>query len=96
MALHRTVVESELFSERLAALSRGGTLKRLDDALSGVVFSIASKPEAYDCVVKDVRLVKTAPLGGMPALSIRFKIVDTNTVELLHVETTNPADHWGF
>ena len=87
MTSHRTVRESTLFTECLAAF---GDMKRVDDALCGVVFALARKPEVYDSVVGDVRLVKTAPLGGMPALSIRFTIVNENTVELLHVEETYP------
>lgn len=88
MALHRTIRESALFTESLAAL---GDMQRADDAMSGVVWALSRKPEAYDPVFQDVRLLKTDPLGDMPALSVRFKIVDANTVETTPCRVNGPS-----
>ena len=83
--MHRTLRESELFSDQLLTL---GEPDRIDDALTGVYWALSTKPEVYDYVFRDIRLLKTEPLGGLPALSVRFRIVDDNTVELLHIEPT--------
>ena len=71
-----------------AAIRELGELDRVDDALTGVYWALSTKPLVYDCVVRDVRLLKTDPLGGLPALSVWFRIADDDTVELLHIEPT--------
>ena len=83
--MNRTIIESENFTNQLQEL---GNLARLDDALTGVCWALSTKPEVYDKVFRDIRLLKTDPLGELPALSVRFKIRDKDSVELLHVEPT--------
>ena len=82
--MNRTLVETDDFTNQLHEL---GDLERLDDALTGVYWALSTKPEVYDPVHRDIRVLKTDPLGELPALSIRFRIRD-DTVELLHVEPT--------
>lgn len=82
--MNRTVIESDVFKDQLRGL---GVPVRVDDALMGVYWALSTKPEVYDPIVRDVRLLKVSPLGGLPALTVRFRI-DGDTVELLHVELT--------
>jgi hypothetical protein len=84
--MQRELVES---SDYTIQLNRLGDLRRLDDALTGVCWALSTNPEVYEVVrgFKDVRLAKTDPLGGLPALRIWFRIEpDGYRVTLLYIE----------
>ena len=83
--MNRTLIESENFTNQIQEL---GDFERLDDALTGVYWALSTRAEVYGPVFRDIRLLKTDPLGGLPALSVRFRIRDEDAVELLHVEPT--------
>lgn len=84
----RTVREAKEFTEQLQSI---GDIERLDDALRGVYWAVATNPEEFAGVVGSVRLVKTIRIGGVPALCIRFRVVDEDLVELLHVELASTS-----
>jgi hypothetical protein len=87
-----TLVEAHAYTSALAGL---GDLRRLDDALRGVAWALATKPAVYPEVANGVRVLKTAPLGGLPPFVVRFRIDDDREeVELLHVEAMDFDGDW--
>lgn len=88
----RELIESTVFTAGLKAL---GDPKRIDDALRGVYWGLATRPDVYDIVkgFKEIRMLKLDPLGGLPALRIWFRI-DKNgrQVHLEFIEAIEPAD----
>ena len=94
--VNREVVESQNFGLQRDEL---GDARRIDDALLGTVWAVSTTPEVYPCVYKDVRLIRTKPFDDIPALSVRFRILGEDQVELLHLELTrgsgnsHPAHH---
>ena len=78
------IVETEEF---YCQLRKFGDIKKIDDALFGVKWALANNPEVYECVVGDIRVLKTNGQGVLPPLSIRFR-VRGEQVFLLHLECT--------
>jgi hypothetical protein len=84
----RTLVETEQYKRRLAAL---GNIKHLDEALRGAMFAIASNAEVF---VQDphffsvryafIRGVQT-PYRSWPKLVIRFRITSESQIDLLDI-----------
>ena len=81
----RTLVHSHLYTSQLQSL---GDLRRLDEALTGVEWALATNPEIYPVVDgTNVRLLKTDLLGGLPVFRIWFEISDDGqVVSLLYIE----------
>ena len=69
----RQIRHSETYDTRLAAL---GDIRRLDDALTGVEWALSRSPEDFGVIegLKDVRTLKTEPLGGLPCFRVWFRI----------------------
>ncbi len=92
----RTVVENETFTRMLHEL---GDIRRLDDVLRGVYWSLHQRAEEWPIVAgfERVRLAKTDEVGGIPRLRIWFRILSDYEVELLAIEQDpcleNGADH---
>lgn len=87
MTLARTIIESDIYKQGLAAL---GSPERLDDALTGVYWALSTNPEVYEVVkgFRDIRLLKTDALGGLPELRIWFRVdEDGSHVHLEHIES---------
>ena len=84
----REIKETPPYSTQLAAL---GNVKRLDDALKGVMWSLATKPEEWEQIPGTrLRLAKTdAFADAPPRLRIWFTI-DDDTVILLRIEAEEP------
>ena len=92
MAFARELIESAEYSAGLQALGDPG---RLDDALRGVYWALATNPDVYEVVrgFKDIRIIKTDPLGGVPALRIWFRIDEGgHHVHLELIESIEQAD----
>jgi hypothetical protein len=84
----RTLVETEEYRQRLAAL---GQIKRLDEALRGAMFAIAANAEifAQDPNFPSIRYafirgVQT-PHRSWPKLVIRFRITSESDIDLLDI-----------
>lgn len=84
------LVESELFSKQLSEL---GDVERLDEILRGVLWGIATKPEAFDLIpgFRFLRLAKTREFDvpwrkPLPSFRIWFIDYGVGTVELLSIE----------
>lgn len=73
MFFARELIESAAYSASLSAL---GNPERLDDALRGAYWALSTNPEVYEINkgLRDVRVLKTAPLGGLPSYRIWFRI----------------------
>lgn len=92
MAFARELIESAVYTAALKAL---GDPERLDDALSGAYWALATNPEVYEVVkgLRDIRILKTDPLGGVPALRIWFRIDEGgHHVHLEMIEAVEQAD----
>jgi len=83
--MHRTLVESKLYTEQYRAL---GDVKRLDDLLSGLLWSLstAAHPEEWP-IVPGFRALRIAKTDGFdtPVLRIWF-VLNEQTVDLLAIE----------
>lgn len=84
---NRELVESEAYTNALAGL---GPMERIDDALTGVYWALSTNPEVYDVVrgFRDMRLLKTDALGGLPAFRIWFRIDEDG--QHVHLEFIEP------
>ena len=85
--MHRTLIHDHTYTAALAALSQN--LRRLDDALVGVEWALATNPEVYDVMrgTAYTRILKTDALGGLPPLRIWFRIDEQGQhVHLLYIE----------
>ena len=91
MRLLRTLVHSDLYTAQLELL---GDIKRLDDVLCAVEWSLARNPNIYGIVrgMRDVRLLKTDPHNEIPALRIWFSISDNGDVHLLYIERSQQEE----
>lgn len=86
MLLSRTLIESAIYE---AGLRRLGQQERLDEALTAIYWALSTNPEVYDVVkgFRDIRLLKTDGLAGLPPLRIWFRIdEDGQHVHLEHIE----------
>lgn len=85
MANQRTLIESLEFSKLLAEI---GDIKRLDEVLCGLCWSLSKNPEGWSVVTgfKTIRLAKTDGYGNTPVLSLWFRIISDNEVLLLAIE----------
>jgi hypothetical protein len=84
---YRELIEGAHFA---AALTEIGDIKRIDDVLAGVYWALSTNPEAYEVVkgFADIRLLKTDPLGGLPAFRIWFRIDENG--QHVHLEYIEP------
>lgn len=92
MAFARELIESSSYSAALKAL---GDPERLDDALNGAYWALATNPEVYEVVkgFRDIRILKTDPLGGVPALRLWFRVDERGQhVHLELIEAVEQAD----
>lgn len=90
--IYRELVESVPYTAQVLAL---GGFERLDDALTGVCWALSTNPEIFDIVkgFKDIRLIKTDALGGLPALRVWFRIdTVTEKVYLEYIEAIPEDD----
>lgn len=64
MRVMRTIVETETYQESFSSL--GDPPPRLDEALAGVMFSLASNPGEVGSPTRnpEIRVVTTVPLNG--------------------------------
>ena len=88
--MQRTLIHENTYRRALAEL--GTDLRRLDDALVGVEWAVATNPEVYDVVkgTTDTRVLKTDALGGLPPLRIWFRIdAQGQRVHLLYIEAVD-------
>src|SRR5437660_281803 len=82
---YRTLVQDQLFTEQCQAL---GNPVHVDEALNGLSWALATKPEVYEIVpnTSRLRLAKTKPYQRgdtmIPALKVWFSIEDDTTVRL--------------
>ena len=86
------LVESKNYLNELGKI---GDYKRLDDALTGVIWALSNNPKVYGVVegMKDVRLLKTDSFGDLPKLMIWFRIDEVDgRVELLMIESVQEED----
>lgn len=87
--MNKTIIESKLYSDCLTEL---GDTKKLDDALSSLIWALSNHPERYPIVPRTIklRIAKTqrAKWDGLiiPALRVWFIIKDNNEVELMFLE----------
>jgi hypothetical protein len=85
--MERTLIHERTYEHALAQL--GTDIRRLDDALTGVEWALATNPEVYEIVrgTRFARLLKTEPLGGLPPLRVWFRIdEDGHHVHLDYIE----------
>jgi len=85
----RELIESAAYTASLKAL---GNPERLDDALRGAYWALSTNPEAYEISkgLKDVRVLKTAPRGGLPPYRIWFRIDENG--QHVHLEDIDPIE----
>ena len=88
----RTVVYSEYFERQAASLSRD--IRRLNDVLEGIEWSISRFPEIWTLVPgTSLRAAKTEPAGDIPGLLIYFTIDNEMTCTLQGIAlVTDPED----
>jgi len=82
----RTLVQSAAYTKAFDSL---GDARRIDEALTGALWALSTRPEVYDIVkgYADIRLLKTKPAGDVPALWIWFRIdADGKNVHLEFIE----------
>ncbi len=82
-----TVIEEEEYQHAKAAL---GDVRRLDDALRGLEWSIVSRPEYWSEIVDGVRCAFTEPVGDVPRYMVYYDVVGEYAY-LLHIEAI-PGD----
>lgn len=85
--MERTLIHESTYTRALEEL--GHDLQRLDDALVGVEWALATNPEVYDVIrgTADTRIVKTDALGGLPPLRVWFRLDEQGQhVHLLYIE----------
>ena len=90
----REVVNSRYFDDQLASIS--ADIQRLDDVLSGVVWSISRTPEVWPVVEgTHLRAAITERAGDIPRLVIYFSIDDENTCTLRGIlMSDDPEEDW--
>lgn len=84
-----SLVETEAYQNGVRKI---GSYERLDNALDGAMWALANNPKVYGIVegTKDIRLLKTNEISGLPALRIWFRIDEDNKkVELLMIEAAH-------
>jgi hypothetical protein len=86
----RTLIESKEYAHAFAKI---GSAKRLDSAIEGLTWAIATNPGDFPYVpgVKEIRLAKTDPIKGLPSLIIWFSVLDTDTILLHFIETSKES-----
>jgi len=84
----RTLVETDQYAAELASL---GNIRRLDEALRGLMWSLATKPEEWEQIPgMRLRLAKTdAFANAPPGLRIWF-VIEDDKVHLLSIEAEEP------
>lgn len=85
--MERTLIHEKTYAYALEQL--GPDIARLDDALTGVEWALATNPEVYEVVKGTVRtrLLKTDALGGLPPMRVWFHIdEDGQHVHLEYIE----------
>lgn len=85
----RTIIESQLFSSDRDAL--GIDIRRLDEALFGVTWSLARNPEiGRETDVEDIQAIGIREVGGLPPLLVYYTW-NESTVVLLSMIVGNSA-----
>ena len=81
----RNLIESAAFTRMLAEL---GDVKRLDDVLRGVCWSIHINAEDWPVVrgFKRVRIAKSDGYGDTPKLRLWFRVLNNDEAELHAIE----------
>ncbi len=67
------LIESKEYTSQVSNLD---DVERIDDILCGITFALAKNPYAFDVVsgIDDIRLLKTAPMGGEAVICVWLKI----------------------
>jgi hypothetical protein len=83
----RQLIESEEYAE---AFSKIGDAERLDSALDGLTWMIATNPGDFPYVpgVQNIRLAKTDSIKDLPRLIIWFSVLDTDRILLHYIEAS--------
>lgn len=81
----RTIREDRTFADAAAVLRTD--VERLDEQLEGVMWTIARDPESCHNIPRTrLRIIKTDPFPGAPALRIYFTVDDGDTCTLCYIE----------
>lgn len=88
----RTIVEAESYTKALGELSHDQ--RAIDLALGAILAAISQRPQVFAADERYEPAIRIAWSESfkrddgleVPALALRFRILDENTVELLHVE----------
>lgn len=88
------IAEGEIYSLCVAQI---GGARYVDRALAAIIDALSKNPHGFpDTGVKGIRLAKTQLvfIGSevIPALNLRFRVIEPHTVELLHLEICPPED----
>lgn len=83
----RVLVESKEYAE---AFTKIGDAERLDSALDGLTWMIATNPGDFPFVpgVQNIRLAKTDPIKDLPRLIIWFSVLNPDTILLRFIEAS--------
>lgn len=76
----RTLIHTDNYEQQCEQL---GGYTRMEQVHAGIEWAISKRPEVYDVIdgTEDIRLLKT-----ISGLGVWFRIIDDETVELLHIE----------
>jgi hypothetical protein len=83
----RTLIESK---EYVKAFTKIGDAERLDFALVGLTWAIATNPADFELVpgFQNIRLAKTDPVKDVPRLIIWFSVLSPDEILLRYIEVS--------
>jgi hypothetical protein len=81
----RTLIDSKEYAKAFAKI---GDAERLDSAIAGLTWAIATNPADFPLVpgVKNIRLAKTDAIKDLPRLIIWFSVLSPDEILLRYIE----------